>query len=54
MLISDIIRKELNADCSVLMGANVANEVAQDEFCESTVGYANENAHALYFPGGAG
>jgi hypothetical protein len=27
VLISDIIRKELNADCSVLMGANVANDM---------------------------
>ena len=27
VLISDIIRKEFNADCSVLMGANVANDM---------------------------
>ena len=39
MLISDIIRKELNADCSVLMGANVANDMASDAFCETTIGY---------------
>merc|ERR1719284_2094950 len=33
VLISDIIRKELGADCSVLMGANVANDMASDAFC---------------------
>merc|ERR1719454_584307 len=39
VLISDIIRKELQADCSVLMGANVANDMASDAFCETTIGY---------------
>jgi glycerol-3-phosphate dehydrogenase (NAD+) len=39
VLISDIIRRELSADCSVLMGANVANDMASDAFCETTIGY---------------
>ncbi|KAL1518745.1 hypothetical protein AB1Y20_003030 [Prymnesium parvum] len=40
LLISDMIKDEMKGmDVSVLMGANVANEVARDEFCESTVGY---------------
>jgi len=39
VLISDIIREQLNADCSVLMGANVANDMASDAFCETTIGY---------------
>jgi glycerol-3-phosphate dehydrogenase (NAD+) len=41
VLISDIIRKGLGdaaSDVCVLMGANVADEMAQDEFCEATVG----------------
>jgi len=38
-----LIKKEMGGmDTSVLMGANVANEVARDEFCESTVGYKNK------------
>merc|ERR1719454_1176611 len=43
ILISNMIKEAMNGmDVSVLMGANVANEVARDDFCESTVGYANE------------
>jgi len=43
VLISNLIKENMNGmDVSVLMGANVANEVAQDEFCESTVGYKNK------------
>jgi len=42
VLISNMIKEQMNGmDVSVLMGANVANEVARDEFCESTVGYGN-------------
>jgi glycerol-3-phosphate dehydrogenase (NAD+) len=38
-LISDGIREHLGVDVSVLMGANIANEVAQEKFCEATIGY---------------
>eukprot|EP00161_Ancyromonas_sigmoides_P005485 TRINITY_DN1598_c0_g1_i1.p1 TRINITY_DN1598_c0_g1~~TRINITY_DN1598_c0_g1_i1.p1 ORF type:complete len:357 (-),score=199.85 TRINITY_DN1598_c0_g1_i1:850-1920(-) len=41
-LISDMIRSELALPVSVLMGANVANEVALDQFCETTIGADNE------------
>ncbi|KAJ1641306.1 glycerol-3-phosphate dehydrogenase 1-like protein, isoform CRA_d, partial [Pavlovales sp. CCMP2436] len=41
ILISSLIKKQMGGmDVSVLMGANVAGEVAKDEFCESTVGYS--------------
>merc|ERR1719326_1384896 len=48
VLISDIIRKEFNADCSVLMGANVANDMASDAFCETTIGYTDDANGALF------
>lgn len=37
-LISDIIREQLGIEMSVLMGANIANEVADGKFCETTIG----------------
>ncbi|KAJ1515561.1 Glycerol-3-phosphate dehydrogenase [Coelomomyces lativittatus] len=47
-LISDTIRSILNLDVSVLMGANIASEVAQEQFCETTIGYrSEENARIL-------
>ncbi|XP_078390544.1 glycerol-3-phosphate dehydrogenase [NAD(+)], cytoplasmic-like [Cetorhinus maximus] len=40
-LISDIIRETLGIEVSVLMGANLASEVAAEKFCESTIGATN-------------
>lgn len=37
-LISDIIREKLGIEVSVLMGANIASEVADGNFCETTIG----------------
>ena len=38
-LVSDLISKSLSIDMCVLMGANI--EVAQELFCEATIGYTN-------------
>jgi len=42
VLVSDLIRKDLGCDTSILMGANVANEMASDAFCETTIGFSDE------------
>lgn len=36
-LLTDMIRDNLGIPCAVLMGANLAAEVAQEMFCEATV-----------------
>ncbi|CAF0731089.1 unnamed protein product [Adineta steineri] len=37
-LVSEIITKTLNIPCLSMMGANIANEVAEKVFCEATIG----------------
>jgi len=37
-LASRVIESSLGLSCSVMMGANLANEVATEMFCESTIG----------------
>lgn len=37
-LISEEIKELLQVDVNVLMGANLAHEVADDNFCEATIG----------------
>ncbi|KAJ5068350.1 nad-dependent glycerol-3-phosphate dehydrogenase [Anaeramoeba ignava] len=47
-LISKMISDKLEIEVSALMGANVANEVARDEFCETTIGCKNKNDHEMF------
>ena len=37
-LVSHLIEETLKMNVSVLMGANIAKDVAQDLFCEATIG----------------
>lgn len=38
-IFADVIQEELGISTSALSGANIADEVARDRFCETTVGY---------------
>ncbi|ORE04962.1 hypothetical protein BCV72DRAFT_210263 [Rhizopus microsporus var. microsporus] len=40
-LFSEEITRILNIPCAALSGANIANEVAMEKFCESTIGCQN-------------
>uniref|UniRef100_A0A8C7ZAX0 Glycerol-3-phosphate dehydrogenase [NAD(+)] n=1 Tax=Oryzias sinensis TaxID=183150 RepID=A0A8C7ZAX0_9TELE len=46
-LISDVIQEKLGIAMSVLMGANIANEVADEKFCETTIGCKNKTHGSL-------
>lgn len=44
-LISEMVRRKLGMDCSVLMGANIASEIGAGQLSEATIGYkVPENA----------
>jgi len=47
-LISDLIGRTLGIEVSVLMGANIANEVAESQFCESTLGCRSPEAGKMF------
>ena len=47
-LISKLITDTVGIPCGVLMGANLANEVAEEKFCETTIGCEDRELGAEY------
>ncbi|KAL5010328.1 hypothetical protein ScPMuIL_012633 [Solemya velum] len=47
LLISSVIKQELGIPCFALMGANLANEVAAENYCEATIGCKDKETGAL-------
>ncbi|XP_044525092.1 glycerol-3-phosphate dehydrogenase [NAD(+)], cytoplasmic-like [Gracilinanus agilis] len=47
-LTSDVIREKLGIKTSVLMGANIAQEVADEKFCEATIGCEDEKQGKIF------
>ncbi|KXZ53840.1 hypothetical protein GPECTOR_6g758 [Gonium pectorale] len=40
-LISQMVRRYLNIDCAVLMGANIATDIGREQLSEAVIGYDN-------------
>jgi glycerol-3-phosphate dehydrogenase (NAD+) len=49
VLMSSVIERELGIPVSVLSGANIANEIAAGQFCESTIAYTSKEAGATFY-----
>jgi len=47
-LASDFIGKHLGVECCVLSGANVAKDVALEEFAEATIGYTSTESARIF------
>jgi len=49
-LVTDTVQEMLNIPCGALMGANIANDVAKGQFCESTIAFENREIGEKWKP----
>ena len=49
-LVTDLITEKLKIPCGGLMGANIANDIAREEFCESTISFDDPHLGELWKP----
>jgi glycerol-3-phosphate dehydrogenase (NAD+) len=49
-LVTDTVEEMLGIPCGALMGANIANDVAKGEFCESTIAFKDIEIGNLWKP----
>jgi len=49
-LVTDTIESTLGIACGALMGANIANDLARQNFCESTIAFEDKENAEKWFP----
>ncbi|XP_063713135.1 glycerol-3-phosphate dehydrogenase [NAD(+)], cytoplasmic-like [Symsagittifera roscoffensis] len=48
IMISDVVKNTLNISCGALMGANLANEIAMEQFAEATIATKDESQGRIF------